>query len=74
MVRDLPTREEDPVPLPEELKDVLACPRCKGVLDVQEARARLVCRACALVFRIEGGDLPVLLLEEATPLEGEGAS
>jgi uncharacterized protein YbaR (Trm112 family) len=50
-----------------ELKELLACPKCKGDLEFREAENEIVCRACKLVFRVEE-DIPVMLLEEAKPL------
>ena len=52
-----------------ELKEILACPKCKGDLEFREAEGDIVCHACKLVFRIEE-DIPVMLLEEAKPLAG----
>ena len=49
------------------LLEILACPQCKGELEYREADAQLVCHACRLVYRIED-DIPVMLIEEATPL------
>ena len=53
----------------QELKDILACPQCKGELEFLEAESRILCRSCKLAFRIED-DIPVMLLDEAKPLEG----
>jgi uncharacterized protein len=53
------------------LLEILACPQCKGELEYREGDAQLVCHACKLVYRIED-DIPVMLIDEATPLEGEG--
>ena len=61
--------------LPAELKEILACPKCKGDLDFREAEGRIVCPACKLAFPIEKSDdpelddIPVMLLDEATPLD-----
>ena len=52
-----------------ELKEILACPKCKGDLEFREAENEIICRACKLVFRVEE-DIPVMLLEEAKPLQG----
>lgn len=49
--------------LDERLLEVLACPKCKGRLEYERERERLVCRNCRLRFRIEK-DIPILLLEE----------
>ena len=54
--------------LAPELKEILACPKCKGDLDFRESEQRIVCKACKLVYRIED-DIPVMLIDEATPLE-----
>ncbi len=48
----------------QELKDVLACPKCKGELEFHEEAGEIRCNACRLVFRIEA-DIPVMLLDEA---------
>ncbi len=50
--------------LSPELKEILACPRCKGELEFREAERELRCLACRLAFRIED-DIPVMLLDEA---------
>ena len=52
-----------------ELKEILACPKCKGELDFRDAEQKIVCNACKLVYRIED-DIPVMLVDEATKLEG----
>lgn len=55
-----------PAPLPPALLAVLACPKCKGRLDVDgEGEAGgLRCPACRLRYRVDGG-VPVLLIDEA---------
>ena len=61
------TTPETPRPaLPAELKEILACPRCKGDLEFREAEGEIRCPACRLVFRIDDG-IPVMLLDEARP-------
>ena len=54
------------------LLEILACPQCKGELEYREADSQLICHACKLVYRIED-DIPVMLIEEATPLEEESS-
>lgn len=54
----------------EKLLAVLACPCCKGKLETTGEDGKtggLSCRACALVFPIEGG-IHILLKEEGIPL------
>ena len=55
--------------LNKELLDILVCPQCKGDLEYREEDAELLCHECRLRYRIED-DIPVMLIEEATPLEG----
>jgi uncharacterized protein len=55
------------VPLAPELKEILACPRCKGELEFHEERGEILCRTCRLAFAIRD-DIPVMLLDEARPL------
>ncbi len=56
------------MPLASELKEILACPKCKGELEFREAEKQILCRACKLVYRIED-EIPVMLIDEAKPLE-----
>jgi hypothetical protein len=54
------------------LLEILACPACKGDLEYRtEPDEVLVCHACRLVYRVEE-DIPIMLIDEARPLEGEG--
>jgi uncharacterized protein len=55
------------MPLAPELKEILACPRCKGDLEYHEDRGEIHCRACRLAFPIRD-DIPVMLVEEARSL------
>jgi uncharacterized protein len=55
------------MPIAPELKEILACPKCKGELEFHEDRQEIVCKACKLVYRIED-DIPVMLVDEAKPL------
>lgn len=56
------------MPLDVELKQILACPKCRGDLEFREERAEIHCQRCRLAFPIED-DIPVMLVEEARPLE-----
>jgi uncharacterized protein YbaR (Trm112 family) len=54
------------------LLEILACPACKGDLEYRtEPDEVLVCHTCRLVYRVEE-DIPIMLIDEARPLEGEG--
>jgi uncharacterized protein YbaR (Trm112 family) len=55
------------MPIAPELKEILACPKCKGELEFHEEQHQIVCKACKLVYRIED-DIPVMLIDEARPL------
>ena len=55
------------MPIASDLKEILACPKCKGELEFREEEQEIVCKACQLVYRIED-DIPVMLVDEAKPL------
>lgn len=51
----------------QELLEILACPKCKGGIHLNEAEDGLICEACRLVYEIRD-DIPIMLIEEAKPL------
>lgn len=53
--------------LPPQLLSILVCPKCKGELEYREAESSLVCHRCALRYPVRE-DIPIMLLDEATPL------
>ena len=53
--------------LAPELKEILACPKCKGGLEFHEDRAEIVCPRCKLAYAIREG-IPVMLVDEARPV------
>lgn len=53
--------------LKPELLEILACPACKGALQVRPDHGALDCPVCKLRFRVED-DIPIMLLDEAEPL------
>jgi uncharacterized protein len=55
------------MPLAPELKEILACPKCKGDLEFHEERGEIHCLRCRLVYAIRD-DIPVMLVDEAKPL------
>jgi len=55
------------VALNKHLKEILACPKCKGTLEIHEEKSEIHCRRCSLIYRIED-DIPIMLIEEARPL------
>ncbi len=52
----------------KELLDILACPKCKGDLRLNDAEDGLICESCKLIYEIKD-DIPIMLIEEAKPLE-----
>ncbi len=51
----------------KELLEILACPKCKGVLRLTESGDGLVCDACKLKYPVKDG-IPVMLIDEAEKL------
>jgi len=52
----------------KELLDILACPQCKGPVELTPEENGLVCRTCRLRYEIRDG-IPIMLIDEAKPLE-----
>jgi uncharacterized protein YbaR (Trm112 family) len=52
----------------QELLEILACPKCKGDLEMNSSQDGLVCKTCKLLYRIED-DIPIMLIDEAVKLE-----
>lgn len=50
----------------KELLDILACPRCKGKLDLKPSGDGLACAACKVVYPVKD-DIPVMLVDQAVP-------
>jgi hypothetical protein len=55
------------MPISQELLDILACPKCKGELQLTAKQDGLICNACKLEYPIRE-DIPVMLIDEAKPL------
>lgn len=51
----------------KELLEILACPKCKGDIRLNETGDGLICDACKLLYEIKD-DIPIMLIEEAKPL------
>jgi uncharacterized protein len=52
----------------KELLEILACPKCKGELQLTADEGELRCDACRLSYRVDDG-IPILLIDEATSYE-----
>ncbi len=53
----------------QELLDILACPKCKEAVIINETKDGLICEKCKVVYVIKD-DIPVMLVDEAIPLSG----
>ena len=52
----------------KELLDILACPKCKGPVELTGKADGLVCKFCLLLYEIRD-DIPVMLIDEAKEIE-----
>lgn len=57
----------------QKLLDILVCPKCKGDLILTENQDGLICNPCRLKYQIKD-DIPIMLIDEAIPLDKEGSS
>jgi uncharacterized protein YbaR (Trm112 family) len=55
----------------QELVEILACPKCKGPVELNRTQDGLTCRACQLLYPIRN-DIPIMLIDEAQPLPPNG--
>lgn len=51
----------------EELLEILACPKCKGDIYLNETKDGLICERCRLRYEIRDG-IPIMLIDEAKPI------
>lgn len=59
--------KEDTMAISKELLDILACPKCKGDIHLNEFGDGLICEACKLLYEIRD-DIPIMLIDEARPI------
>lgn len=52
----------------KELMEILACPKCKGQVELEADETGIVCLSCRLRYRVEDG-IPVMLIDEAVSLD-----
>ena len=52
----------------KELLDILACPKCKGEIYLNDAEDGLICDNCKLLYEIRD-NIPIMLFDEAKPLD-----
>jgi uncharacterized protein YbaR (Trm112 family) len=51
----------------KELLDILACPKCKGDIYLNDQEDGLICDTCKLLYEIRD-EIPIMLIDEARPL------
>ncbi len=51
----------------QELLEILACPKCKGDIYLNDAEDGLICDNCKLLYEIRD-DIPIMLIDEARSL------
>jgi hypothetical protein len=51
----------------KELLEILACPKCRGDIRLNDTGDGLICEHCRLLYEIKD-DIPIMLVEEAKPL------
>jgi hypothetical protein len=56
------------MPIAAELLEILACPKCKGEIAPADQGDGLACAACGVVYPIRE-DIPIMLIDEAVPLQ-----
>lgn len=54
----------------QDLLDILACPKCKGDIRLNQSQDGLICDQCKLLYEIRD-DIPIMLIEEAKPLDSK---
>ena len=52
-----------------ELLDILACPKCKEKVVLDQTGTYLICRRCKLKYPINEQDIPIMLIDRAETLE-----
>jgi len=52
------------MPIQQELLEILACPKCKGDVVLNDSGNGLICNNCNLLYHIKD-DIPVMLIDEA---------
>lgn len=52
----------------KELLDILACPKCKKPVKLNDAGDGLVCDSCRLLYEIRD-NIPIMLIDEAKKID-----
>jgi uncharacterized protein YbaR (Trm112 family) len=56
-----------PPPVPQQLLEILVCPKCRGELEYREKESALLCHQCKVKYAVRDG-IPIMLIDEATPI------
>jgi uncharacterized protein len=51
----------------KDLLEILACPKCKGDIRLNEKKDGLICDNCGVMYPIKD-DIPIMLIDEAIKL------
>jgi len=52
----------------KELLEILACPKCKGNIYLNDTQNGLICDHCKLLYAIKD-DIPIMLIDEAKSID-----
>ena len=52
----------------QELLDILACPKCKEPVKLNDEKNGLICAKCKLLYEIRD-DIPIMLIDEAKKID-----
>lgn len=55
------------MPMNRDLVEILACPKCKGGIELRTDESAFLCRACRLVYVVQD-EIPNFIVDEAQPL------
>ena len=53
----------------QELLDILACPKCKTKVALDEGGKYLICYDCKLKYPINEQDIPIMLVDRAEKMD-----
>jgi uncharacterized protein YbaR (Trm112 family) len=60
--------KENPMAIRKELLEILACPKCKGNIYLDDSQNGLICDHCKLLYEIKD-DIPIMLIDEAKSIK-----
>jgi len=61
--------KENLMAISKELLEILACPKCKGNIYLNDTQDGLICDNCKLLYEIKD-DIPIMLIDEAKSING----